>query len=43
MLQIIIAVVITLIITAIATWFISVEYHKHVCAAFTGTVEQVAD
>ena len=30
MLQIIIAVVITLIITAIATWFISVEYHKRV-------------
>ena len=42
MLQIIIAVVITLIITAIATWFISVEYHKRVANTKIGNAEEKA-
>ena len=37
--QVIIAVVITLIITAVAVWFISTEYHKKVANTKIGNAE----
>ena len=40
--QVIIAVVITLIITAVAVWFISTEYHKKVANTKIGNAEEQA-
>ncbi len=40
--QVIIAVVITLIITAVAVWFISTEYHKKVANTKIGNAEKQA-
>ena len=40
--QVIIAVVITLIITAVAVWFISTEYHKKIANTKIGNAEEQA-